>query len=55
MPDDASFAQPERECAKCGAAMEFVAYLPRFGQTPAYRFFECPLCKTMISEPEKIS
>jgi len=34
-------------CAKCGGATEPLNFIPRFGDQPAYRIFECVGCKAL--------
>jgi hypothetical protein len=36
------------KCAKCGGSTSLVAFLPRFGERPAYRIFECRACKALV-------
>jgi hypothetical protein len=35
-------------CAKCGGKTALETFLPRFGERPAYRLFECRSCRTMV-------
>ena len=44
----------EHNCAKCGAVTELLTFLPRFGDEPAYRIFECSACKALTWIAEAI-
>jgi hypothetical protein len=42
-------------CEKCGMATTLAAYIPGFGDRPAYRIFDCTACKALTWIAEKIS
>jgi hypothetical protein len=44
-----------QECSKCGAATELLSFIPRFGEQPAYRIFECGACNALMWIAEKIT
>jgi len=55
MPTDAPPPQPEQKCEKCGQPAELVNFIPRFGDQPAYRIFDCPACKALTWVTEAIT
>lgn len=53
--DDDSAPQPDQKCERCGAATELLSFIPRFGERPAYRIFECGTCSALTWIAEAIS
>jgi hypothetical protein len=48
MPVDRTSSSPAAQnCEKCGAVAELATFVPRFGERPAYRIFECEACKAL--------
>jgi DNA-directed RNA polymerase subunit M/transcription elongation factor TFIIS len=45
MPPNERAASADEKCAKCGEATELLTTLPRFGDSPAYRIFQCLACR----------
>jgi hypothetical protein len=54
MPSDSDQQPNPQECSKCGAAAELLSFIPRFGERPAYRIFECGACKALTWIAEKV-
>jgi hypothetical protein len=54
MPTDAPPPQSEQNCEKCGQPADLTAFLPRFGDRPAYRIFDCPACKALTWVAEAV-
>jgi hypothetical protein len=48
MPTDASPPRTDPKCEKCGKAAALLWFIPRFGDQPAYRIFECGACKALM-------
>ena len=44
----------EQKCEKCGETAELLSFIPRFGERPAYRIFECGACKALTWIAEAI-
>jgi hypothetical protein len=44
MPSSERSASSDDKCVKCGEATELLTTLPRFGENPAYRIFQCLTC-----------
>jgi hypothetical protein len=57
MPIDANAPprQPDQYCEKCGAATQLLSFIPRFGEQPAYRIFECSACNALTWIAEAVS
>lgn len=46
--EDASpAAKAEPNCEKCGGTTALLSFIPRFGERPAYRIFECGACQAL--------
>jgi hypothetical protein len=54
MPTD-DVPAPVPPCEKCGATTELVSFIPRFGDRPAYRIFDCAACKALTWIAEAVS
>jgi hypothetical protein len=54
MSTDAPPPQPQQKCEKCGEPADFASFIPRFGEQPAYRIFECTACKALTWIAEAI-
>ena len=54
MPTDDA-AKPDPPCEKCGQATELLSFIPRFGDRPAYRIFDCAACKALTWIAEAVS
>lgn len=54
MPDDKT-VEPTQPCERCGAAATLATFIPRFGDRPAYRIFDCAACKALTWIAEKVS
>ena len=56
MPADDAPAPPETEpkCTKCNGATAFLSFIPRFGERPALRIFECGACNALTWVAEQI-
>jgi hypothetical protein len=55
MPTHTPPPQPEQKCEKCGAAAELASFIPRFGDRPAYRIFDCSACKALTWVAEAVT
>lgn len=55
MPTDAPPSQPDPKCKKCGEATALLSFIPRFGERPAYRIFECGACSALTWVAEKVA
>jgi hypothetical protein len=55
MPIDAPPPQPNPKCEKCGELKDLAAFIPRFGDRPALRIFDCPACKALTWVTEVIT
>jgi hypothetical protein len=55
MPTNTPAPLPEQACERCGAATTLATFLPRFGDRPAYRIFDCPACKALTWVAEAIT
>jgi hypothetical protein len=55
MPDDTRSPTPEQKCERCGVGAELLSFIPRFGDRPAFRIFDCAACKALTWVAEKIS
>ena len=42
--------QSDPACEKCASATELLTFIPRFGDRPAYRIFECCRALTWVAE-----
>jgi DNA-directed RNA polymerase subunit M/transcription elongation factor TFIIS len=54
MPSSERSASADQKCVKCGEATELLTMLPRFGEHPAYRIFECLTCRSMTWIAEQV-
>jgi hypothetical protein len=45
----------EPKCEKCEGTTALLSFIPRFGDQPAYRIFECDACKALTWVAEKVS
>lgn len=55
MVDDAAPpSNDEPPCVKCIGATQLASFIPRFGERPAYRIFECEACGALTWVAEKI-
>jgi hypothetical protein len=52
MPTDVPVAP---KCARCGEATELLSFIPRFGERPAYRIFDCRACSALTWVAETIT
>ena len=52
-PDDSPDNSPA--CKRCGQAIELAAVLPRFGERPTYKIFNCAACGLIDWIAEQIS
>jgi hypothetical protein len=55
MPDDDKAPEPEQKCEKCGQLAGLASFIPRFGDRPAYRIFECGACNGLTWIAEAVS
>jgi hypothetical protein len=55
MPDDNKTTEPNQPCERCGKATTLATFIPRFGDRPAYRIFDCPACKALTWVAEAIT
>ena len=55
MPIDRPPPEPEQKCEECGQPAEFASFIPRFGDRPAFRIFDCPACKALTWVAEAIT
>jgi ribosomal protein S27AE len=55
MPDDNRAPEPNQPCERCGEAASLATFIPRFGDQPAFRIFECGACRALTWIAEKIS
>jgi hypothetical protein len=46
--EETPFPREGPVCAKCGGGTLLITFLPRFGEQPAYRLFECLRCRAMV-------
>jgi hypothetical protein len=54
MPDD-NKALPNQPCERCGEAASLATFIPRFGDKPPYRIFECGACKALTWVAEAVT
>jgi hypothetical protein len=45
----------EPKCEKCAGTTALLSFIPRFGDRPAYRIFECDACKALTWVAEMVS
>lgn len=55
MPDDDKANEPQQACERCGEATSLATFIPRFGDRPAYRIFECGACKALTWVAEAVT
>ena len=55
MPTDVEAPKSRQVCERCGAVAIFAAFIPRFGDRPAYSIFDCAACSALTWIAEKIS
>jgi hypothetical protein len=55
MPTDTPAPQPDPPCEKCGEGVQLLSFIPRFGQQPPYRIFECTACQALTWIAEKVT
>jgi hypothetical protein len=56
MPNhDVSPSKPDQKCERCGEAVTLATFIPRFGDRPAYRIFDCPACKALTWVAEAVT
>jgi hypothetical protein len=47
-------SEVEPRCEKCSGVTALLSFIPRFGNRPGYRIFECDACKALTWIAEKI-
>jgi hypothetical protein len=47
--------QPDQKCEKCGELADLAGFIPRFGERPAFRIFDCPACRALTWVAEVVS
>jgi hypothetical protein len=52
--NDSSPASLNPTCTECGQPTNLLTFIPRFGDRPAYRAFECVACNSLEWVAEKM-
>ena len=55
MPDDNKTTGPNASCERCGEPATLATFIPRFGDRPAFRIFECGACNALTWIAEAVT